>query len=55
MLRWAWSLPGLQRPVEYGAPACGEVVGGFCEVVVESPRWRSSERLDGRGDQLGGF
>ena len=34
-LRWAWPLPGLQRPVEDGAPACGEVAGSLSEVVVE--------------------
>lgn len=33
-LRRAWSLPGLQGPVEDGAPACGEVVRSLCEVAV---------------------
>ena len=34
-LRLAWPLPGLQCPVEDGAPARGEVAGSLCEVAVE--------------------
>ena len=37
-LRRTWPLPGLQRPVEDGAPTGGEVVGSFSEVAVEFQR-----------------